>query len=206
MNYLTPEYRILLNKNLTFNPQYFEFLKQSFNFVLMQKVMQAHLDLMETYRFVIYCIPVEYHSPVIQQVSLMDQGLLEPTEKLQKISEILHALNPIDAQPVELSFTLQEIISFVKKSLKHFQEVVPGGVVDYFGINYQTWFDDYPIQTGTILKAVDYGTLENYPHHLFDGTFDYLREHLLDLFTEFNQMIVPEKPKEMVNNVNVQEL
>ena len=206
MMLLTPDYRVLLNRNVTFNPLFFEFLKQRFNLLLAQRLVELNLDLSEVYRFTLFAVPAEYNSGIVQQVALMDAGLVEPTDKLKRIGEILHSLDPIDPHPVDIEFVLADIISFVKKNLVHFTEVSVGGVLDYFGINYQTWFDDYPIQTGTVLRAVDFGTLENYPHHLFDGVFVYIREHILDLFAEFNNQVLPKKPEVTVTNVDVQEL
>lgn len=202
---LTPDYRVLINRNLALNPLFFDFLKRQFNLILSEAILQKKLDLSEVYKFTIYSIPAGWGALIIRQVGLMDEGIIPETPKLKKISDILHALDPTAPQPVDIEFTLGEIISFIKSQVRHFQEVTPGGIVHYFGIEYYSWFDDYPIQTGIVLRAVDFGTLDNFPHHLFDDVFNYIRAHLLDLFIVFNKTIQPEESG-MVKNVNVQEL
>ena len=42
------------------------------------------------------------------------------------------------------------------------------------------------------MRAVDYGTLDNFPLHLFDFVFNEIRLHLMDLFTLYNNGGVPD--------------
>ena len=208
MNNLLPTYRVTLNKNLLSDPLFFWFLKQEFHRVLMLTLSQGHIDLTAVYKFTIYSIPVQWGNYIILKIRANDaRPKNKKDKKLTKISKMLLKLDPLNPKPVKLEFDLNTIINFVINNLKHYQELTSGGVVDYFGIPSQLWFDDYPIQTGTILKAVDYGTLDNPPLHLFDTTFEYIRQNLLDLFAQFvkykSGMVLMKNKVEVTPDVNI---
>ncbi len=205
MNNLSPYYRIQINNNLLKYPQFFEFLRQEFRKVLINSVIQGNLDLTEEYKFTITYIPNQWGSSVIQQVKLQETVPDDKKDpKWKKISSILVSLDPMNPVPVDVTFTLDEIIKFSVLAAKHYQEIVTGGVVDYFGIEPQLWFNDYPIQTGVVLRAVDFGTLENKPKHLFDETFMDIRSRLMDLFTFYiNHVKEVQENMVRVKNVNI---
>ena len=184
MESLNPTYRIKVNQNILKYPLFFNFLGSEFHRLVTDAVVQANLDLTEKYSFTITSIPVQwgnYIIPKLRQLESLPEDKIDP--KWKKISEILLSLDPMNPQPVDISFSLQEIIYFVVRNVHLYQEISSGGVVNYFGIETQRWFDDYPIQTGTVLKAVDMGTLDNRPAHLFDTAFIKLRGELMELFT-----------------------
>lgn len=189
---LNPEYRVYLNKNLVADPGFIGYLKLQFHTVLYGFINNRHIDLETIYKFTIYEIPPQWEAHVLGTILLAEADLTELTPKQQEISQILLDLNPLDPKPVDLEFPLREIVSWVDTHVKHFIELVPGGVNNYFGLSQQAWFNDYPIQSGTILRAVDMGTLDNFPLHLFDGVFNEMRIHLLDFFVMYNKGEMPE--------------
>lgn len=202
MNALTPNYRVTINKNMLQYPLFFDFLRNKFRNVLYTWIDAKHLDLMEKYKFTIYTIPVGWGKQVIEKVRAYEMNHDKTDPKLEKIAKVLHDLDPFNPQPVDLEFTLEQICSWVTSSLRHFQETTNGNVYDYFGIAYNCWFDDFPIACGTVVKAVDIGTLDNVPHHLFDNVFADIRFHLMDLFTEYMNGAV-EKPLMVKNNADI---
>ena len=198
---LNPEYRIYLNKNLCLDPGFFGYLKLQFHTVLYGLVNSRHVDLGSIYKFTVYEIPPQWEAHVLSTILLASVDLAELTPKQQEIAQMLQDLNPLDPKPVDLEFSLMDIVSWVDTHVKHFVELVPGGVNNYFGIDQRAWFNDYPIQTGTVLRAVDIGTLDNFPLHLFDNVFMEMRAHLLDFFVMYNkgempEMVVPVKSVE----------
>lgn len=189
MIYFDPHYRVELNKNLL-DPLFMEYLKQTFNRVLMSNVLSLHLDTGTVYKFTISSIPPG-GLDVISRIYIAESKGFELDDKLKEIADILHSLDPFDPKPVEVEFDLGTIISFVKDNVKHFQAAVPGGIIDYFGIDTEIWFNDYPIQTGAVLRAVDFGNLDNPPVHLFDRSFEQIRCNLMDLFAEYFKYVKP---------------
>ena len=186
MNYFTPAYRVVLNKNLLVYPQFIDFLKNEFHRLIVNRLVQGTVNLEDKYVFTVTSIPLQWGTVAmnkIRSVESLPEDKVDP--KIKRIAEILRSLDPLDPQPVDIDFTLGQIVSFVNKNVVHFKELVPGGVIDYFGIPTQLWFDDFPISTGTVLRAVDFGTLDNKPLHLFDAAFAELRVNLLDLFAQF---------------------
>ena len=205
MNALTPNYRVQINQNMLQFPLFFDFLRNKFRNVLYSWIDAKHLDLTEKYRFTVYTVPIGWGKQVIDKVRAyeMNPDLHDP--KMDRITEILHDLDPFNPKPVDLEFDLEHICSWVTQSLHHFKEATQGGFKEYFGIEYNWWFDDFPIAAGTVIKAVDIGTLDNQPHHLFDNVFADIRFHLMYLFTEYMNLqgAVMKKPLMVKNSADI---
>ena len=186
MSAFQPKYRVRINKNFLAYPLFFDFLRVRFHSLIASAVLKSHLNLEEMYTFTVSEIPVQWGNYVIQKLRVMEsvpEDKMDP--KWKEISDILLSLNPLDPKPVDVSFKLGDIIIFVVNNVGHYQEITVGGPVDYFGINTDMWFNDYPISAGTVLMAVDFGTLDNYPNHVFDSVFADMRMHIMDMFTEY---------------------
>lgn len=204
MNDLLPYYRIKINDNLIKEPRFFEFLKQEFKRVLFDRIKKCNLDLTEKYAFTIMAVPPEWGNSVLSKVRALESISEEKRDpKWVKISEILLSLDPMNPVPVDVEFTLSDIVNYVIHNIKVYQVRVPGGIQTYFGIETGKWFDDYPLQTGIVLKAVDFGTLENKPKNLFNHTFEVLRRSLLDLFALYINQFKESYNSVVVNNVNI---
>ena len=201
---LSPYYRIKLNKNILKYPLFFEYLKQLFHKLVYHAVLQGNIDLSTEYKFIVKSIPNQWGKNVAQQLKLM-QNVPEDKipEKWKEIAKMLLDLDPFNPQQVEIKFTLNDILKFTVNNVKHYQEIVTGGVADYFGIETQLWFNDYPIQTGTVLRAVDFGTLEKAPLHLFDSVFMDLRTNLMNNFTFYINHVLKQESVVVKNNVDI---
>ena len=200
MNNLSPEYRVVLNENLLQYPLFIDFLKNEFRRMLVERLMLLNVDLSLVYKFTILSIPVQWGNYIIPKIKAMEAGERATDPKLVRIAEILKELDPLDPHPVDLEFTLQQIVLFVERNVKKFQLMTLGKATTYFGIEEALWFDEYPIQTGTVLRAVDYGTLDNPPLNLFNMVFMEMRAQVLDLFAQFIER-GEEKKEPMVKNV-----
>ena len=199
MNNLSPEYRIALNEQLLKYPLFIEYLKQEFRRRLVERLMLLNVDLTLVYKFTVTYIPVQWGNYIIPKIKMMENGIIPRNDKLERIAEILKELDPLDPHPVDLEFTLQQIVLFVENNVKRFQEVQLGEAIEYFGIEEALWFDEYPIATGTVIRAVDYGTLDNPPLNLFNSVFNEMRATLLDMFAQFIELGKQEKELKVVN-------
>ena len=202
MNNLSPEYRIVLNEQLLKYPLFIEFLKREFRRLLVERLMLLNVDLTLVYKFTVTYIPVQWGNYIIPKIKMMENGIIPRNDKLERIAEILKELDPLDPHPVDLEFTLQQIVLFVEKNVKRFQGVQLGEAIEYFGIEEALWFDEYPIATGTVIRAVDYGTLDNPPLNLFNSVFNEMRATILDLFAKFIEQGMPKKEQKVVNTEN----
>ena len=186
-------------------PLFFEYLKQLFRKLVYHAVLQGNVDLSKEYTFTINSIPNQWGKNVVQQLKQIENVPEDKIpEKWKEISKILLDLDPFNPKQVEVKFTLNDILKFTVNNVKCYREIVTGGVADYFGIETQLWFNDYPIQTGTVLRAVDFGTLEKKPLHLFDSVFMDLRTNLMNNFTFYiNHVLKQESTVVVKNNADI---